>query len=210
MKNILIFCAHSDDEAIGMGGTIARYVDKKKKVIKIVFTPGEKSLPHFQESVVKKARHKETSKASLFIGISETKNLGLKDAKLKTEVEKPFVAKRIKEMINLYQPEKIYCTSTADPHPDHQAVNKIVLEVVDSLRKHYPVYAFEVWDILPETHPHVYVDITGYMDKKLKYIKMFKSQWIYMFTLYFPALFRSIYYGRKNKCKYAERFYKLR
>ena len=212
MGNILIFCAHSDDEAIGMGGTIAKYVDQKKNIIKVVFTPGEKSLPHFQESIVKKARHKETGKASLFMGISETKNLGLKDAKLKTEIERPFVVKRIKEMINLYQPEKIYCTSSADPHPtgDHKAVNKVILEVVDSLKKHYPVYAFEVWDLLPETHPHVYIDITGYMEKKLQYIKMFKSQWIYMFTLYLPAVFRSIYYGRKNNCKYAERFYKLR
>ena len=34
MGNILIFCAHSDDEAIGMGGTIAKYVAEKKKVYK--------------------------------------------------------------------------------------------------------------------------------------------------------------------------------
>jgi len=25
-----------------------------------------------------------------------------------------------------------------------------------------------------------------------------------------PAFIRAIYYGRKNNCKYAERFYKLR
>ena len=210
MGSILIFCAHSDDEAIGMGGSIAKYVKEKKKVIKIVFSPGEKSIPHFQESVVKKQRYKETDKASMFIGIKETKNLGLKDTKLKTEIRRPFVAKRVKELIMLYRPEKIYIPSELDPHPDHQAVNTIVLEVVDSLRKHYPVYAFEVWNIVKETHPHVYINISPYIDTKLEYIKMFKSQWIYMFSLYFPALIRAIYYGRKQKCKYAERFYKLR
>ena len=210
MANILIFCAHSDDEAVGMGGTISKYVNDKKKVVKIVFSPGEKSSPHLQEKVVRKARHKETDKASTFIGIKETKNLGLKDTKLKTEIRRPFVEKRIKELITKYRPEKIYIPSSLDPHPDHQAVNTIVLEAVDSLRKHYPVYAFEVWNVVKETHPRVYVDISNYMDIKMKYIKMFKSQWLYMFTLYLPAFFRAAYYGRKNKCKYAERFYKLR
>ena len=200
----------SDDEAIGMGGTIAKYVAEKKEVIKVVFSHGEKSIPHLQEEFVKKARYKETDQASAFIGISDNKNLGLADTKLKQEVQKPFVAKRLREIIMLTRPEKIYVPSALDPHPDHQAVNAIVLEVVKSLKRHYPVYAFEVWNVVRETHPRVYVDISPYIDIKMIYIKMFKSQWVYMFTLYFPAFLRSFSYGRKNDCKYAERFYKLR
>ncbi|MSR86123.1 hypothetical protein EXS74_01875 [Candidatus Woesearchaeota archaeon] len=210
MGSILIFCAHSDDEAIGMAGTIAKYVAEEKKVIKVVFSHGEKSIPHLQEEFLKKARFKETDKASEYIGIVDDKNLGLKDTKLKQEVQKPFVAKRLREIIMLTRPEKIYVPSALDPHPDHQAVNTIVLEVVKTLKRHYPVYAFEVWNVIRETHPQVYVDITPYIDIKLTYIKMFKSQWVYMFTLYFPALIRSLIYGRKINCKYAERFYKLR
>ncbi len=202
----------ADDEAIGMAGTIAKYVKEGYKVVKVVLSSGEKSSPHLQESFVKKARYKETDKASDFLGISEDINLGLKDAKLKEEIRKPFVEKRLRELIMLNRPEKIYVTSNQDPHPagDHQAVNKIVLEVVDSLKKHYPVYAFEVWNIIKENHPRMYVDISEFMDQKVKYIKMFKSQWMYMTTLYLPMWFRAVYYGRKNNCKYAERFYKLR
>ncbi len=202
----------TDDEAVGMGGTIAKYVKEGKKVIKVVLSGGEKSHPHLQEKVVKKTRYKETDKASKFIGIKQTITLGLKDAKLLSEINRPFVAKRIKEIIQKYKPEKIYCTSALDPHPtgDHIAANRIVLHVVDGLRKHYPVYAYEVWNLVNETHPQVYIDVSNYMDIKMKYIKMFKSQWIYMFSLYLPSLFRAVYFGRKNKCKYAERFYKLR
>src|SRR3989338_2967957 len=193
-----------------MAGTIAKYVAEEKKVIKVVFSHGEKSIPHLQEEFLKKARFKETDKASEYIGIADDKNLGLKDTKLKQEVQKPFVTKRLREIIMLTRPEKIYVPSALDPHPDHQAVNSIVLEVVKSLKRHYPVYAFEVWNVIRETHPQVYVDITPYIEIKLTYIKMFKIQWVYMFTLYFPALIRSLIYGRKNNCKYAERFYKLR
>ena len=200
----------SDDEAIGMGGTIAKYVAEGKKVVKVVFTHGEKSIPHLQEAVVKKARFQETDKASAYIGICSSKNLGLRDTKLKSDVQKPFVTRRLREMIMLIRPEKIYVPSALDPHPDHQAVNAIVLQVVKSMKRHYPVYAFEVWNVVRETHPRLYVDISAYIDVKMNYIKMFKSQWVYMFSLYLPALFRSFYYGRKNNCKYAERFYKIR
>ncbi|HLC22581.1 MAG TPA: PIG-L family deacetylase [Candidatus Nanoarchaeia archaeon] len=210
MNTVLIFCAHSDDEAIGVGGTIAKYVAEKKDVIKVVFSHGEKSIPHLQEEVVKKARLQETDAASAFIGIKETICLGLKDTKLKSEVQQPTVIRRVKKLILQYKPEKIYVPSALDPHPDHQAVNGVVLQIVDSLSKHYPVYAYEVWNVVKETHPRVYVDVSLYMKKKLTYIRMFKSQWGYMFLLYLPTLFRSIVYGRKNGCTYAERFYKIR
>ena len=138
----------SDDEAIGMGGTIAKYVAEGKKVIKVVFSHGEKSIPHLQEEVVKKVRYKETDKASVFIGIADNKNLGLRDTKLRAEVQKPFVSRRLREIIMLTRPEKIYVPSALDPQPDHQAVNVIVLEVVGSLKRHYSVYAFEVWNVV--------------------------------------------------------------
>src|SRR3989338_411379 len=189
MGTILIFCAHSDDEAIGMGGTIAKYVSEGKKVVKIVFSHGEKSIPHLQEAVVKKARFKETDKASAFIGIASNKNLGLRDTRLRSDVQEAFVARRLREIIMLSRPEKIYLPSALDPHQDHQAVNR---------------------NVFRETHPRVYVDISSYIKIKMIYIKMFKSQWVYMFSLYFPTLFRSFYYGRENSCQYAERFYKLR
>jgi len=192
-----------------MGGSIAKYVKDGERVIKIVFSHGEKSIPHLRESVVKRARYEETDIASNFIGIKISKNLGLKDTKLKSEIERPAVTEKIRQMILMYRPDKIYVPSALDPHPDHQAVNSIVLSIVKSLRRHYPVYAFEVWNVVKETHPRVYIDISPYIDVKMEYIKLFKSQWLYMFSLYLPALFRSFYYGRKNNCKYAERFYKL-
>ena len=193
-----------------MGGSIARFVSEKKKVVKIVFSHGEKSSPHLQEKFVRRERFKETGKASRYIGIYETRNLGLKDTKLKQEIQRAIVEKKVKDLIQKYKPAKIYVPSSLDPHPDHQAVNTLVLQVVDSFRKHYPVYAYEVWNVVKETHPQVYVDISKYIDIKLKYIRIFKSQWVYMFGLYLPALFRSLYYGRKHDCKYAELFYKLR
>ena len=209
MGNILIFCAHSDDEAIGMGGTIAKYVANRDKVIKVVFSHGEKSIPHYQEKVVKRARKNETKVASKFIGIKETVYLGLTDLNVGKEVDKPWVKERVLELIKKYKPMKIFVPSAMDIHPDHRAVHDTVLKVVDDLKK-YKVYAFEVWNLMEENFPSYYEDISDYIKHKMDYIKTFKSQWMYMFTLYLPAYLRAKKYGKRVGVKFAERFYRLR
>ena len=87
MGTILIFCAHSDDEAVGMAGTILKYVEEGKEIIKIVFSFGESSHPHFKEEVVIDKRVSESKEASKFIGIKETIFLGLPDTKVKQNIE---------------------------------------------------------------------------------------------------------------------------
>jgi len=210
MGNILVFCAHSDDEAIGIAGTIAKHIKEKDEVTKIVFSHGELSLPHLQEKHVKKTRVLETNTASHILKIRQTIFLGFKDLKLKKEVDNPRLEKMIINLIKKYKPTKIYCPTSSDPHPDHQAVNTVILKVVDSLKKKYLVYGYEVWNVTTENHPAIYIDITPFIKKKLAYIKSFKSQWVYMFSLYFPAIARAKQYGLKNHCKYAEKIYKLR
>lgn len=199
----------ADDEAVGMAGTIAKYVEEGKDVIKVVFSYGESSHPHFQEKIVKKNRVKETSKASSFLGIKETKFLGMRDTKVTEDISEKGIA-GIVDIIKKYNPEKIYIPSGQDPHPDHRAVHSAVLEAVDGSRKRYHVFAYEVWNVMREQHPFVYVDITPYFRKKLEYIRFFKSQWQYMYALWLPVHVRSMVYGYRTGCRYAERFYKLR
>lgn len=206
---VLVFCAHSDDEAVGMGGTIAKYVSEGKDVIKVVFSYGESSHPHFQQGIVKKRRIRETRQASNFLGIKDNIFLGMRDTKIAEDV-KAYGLRSIKKLIATYKPEKIFIPSAQDPHPDHQAVNKAVLKAVDSLNRGYHVFAYEVWNVVKEQHPFVYVDITSYFGKKLEYARFFRSQWQYMYALWLPVHIRSRFYGYKNGCRYAERFYKLR
>ncbi len=199
----------ADDEAIGMGGTIAKYVSDGKSIIKVVFSYGESSHPHFKEEVVIKNRVDETQAAADFIGIKKTTFLGMKDTKVTEEINKKGL-EIVTDIIKRYNPEKIFIPSAQDPHPDHQAVNRAVLHAVDIMKKDYHVFAYEVWNVIKEQHPFIYVDVTKYFNKKLNYIKMFKSQWQYMYVLWLPAYARAIAYGMKADCRFAERFYKLR
>lgn len=208
-ENILVFCAHSDDEAVGMAGTIAKYVAEYKNVIKVIFSYGESSHPHFQERILKKRRIRETRHAGNFLGIKDSVFLGMHDTRVTEDVERRGI-KGIKRIINTYKPEKIFIPSAKDPHPDHQAVHNAVLEAVDSLNQGYHVFAYEVWNVVKEQHPFIYIDITPYFKQKLEYIRFFRSQWQYMYLLWLPVHIRSMVYGVKHGCRYAERFYKIR
>lgn len=209
-KTILVCVAHSDDEAVGASGSLLKYVNEGKEVVKIVFSKGQSSHPHLKEHIVVKERKKETATVDEFIGIKTTLHLGLEDAKLKKELENPVIKTKIKLLLKKYNPEKILIPSNYDPHPDHRALHKVILELVDSLKLKTEVFAFEVWGMLHEPHPYVYVDISPYFKKKLQIMRAFESQWLYMYILLFPVILKAKIYGVRIGKSFAEKFYKLR
>jgi len=211
-KNILIFCAHSDDESLGMGGTIAKYVAEGKKVIVVIFSYGEASLPHLKPEYVKEIRLKEIEEASKLLGTQEAIFLGLPDAKLKEYEGNREVITKVRKIIRKYNPEKIFTHSQTDPHHpgDHKAVHNIVTKAVKGIKKEYDLFNFEVWNIFPENRPVMYVDISKYFKKKIKAISIFKSQWFSILLTIIPIYIRAKKFGLKAGYKYAEKFYKIR
>ena len=55
-EGVLVVCAHSDDQILGCGGTIAKYAKQGIPVYAIIFSYGEKSLPHLKEDFVRLLR----------------------------------------------------------------------------------------------------------------------------------------------------------
>jgi|TARA_B100001964_G_C14058137_1_gene520133 LmbE family N-acetylglucosaminyl deacetylase len=206
-ENILVFCAHSDDTEIGCGGTILKYIKEDKNIVHTVFSYGEKSHPHLKEKIVAKKREKETNVIDKILG-RKTIFLGLKEGKFKEDSEK--TKKKIIEIIKKNKPSKIYTLCSLDPHPDHRAVNSLVIESIEEMKYKGDVYAFEVWNVINENKPVIYVDITDTFKEKINLLKHFKSQWLSIYIQLLPIMFRARLHGNKNNCKYAEKFYKLK
>ena len=210
-KNILFFCAHDDDISLAAMGTVLRYVSEGKSVIQVIFSPGEKSHPHLKEAVIVDIRKKEMEKIAKSIKLKKVINFDLKDLKVKEEIKKHGIKKKVKELIEKYKPEKIFTLASTETHPDHRAVNTTVLSVVDSLTTKYPVYTFNVWTTPKlENRPIMYIDISKYFWRKINILKEHKSQWFSVYLQLLPVIFRARYYGYKNNCKYAEKFEKVR
>ena len=212
MRNVIIFEAHSDDSAVGVGGTIIKLVKEGYEIIKVIFAAGQMSHPHYKEEIIIKRRINETEGVGRQFGIKQHIFFGLKDGRIKEEIIKKDVYEKINRIIKKYHPVKIFTTSASDPHPDHRAVNKAVVKVVENMNYKGEVYSYEVWNIINvnETKPIVYNDISQYFKAKIAMMKSFKSQWPSMYPLLIPVYLRAKYYGIKNKFKYAEKLYRLR
>jgi LmbE family N-acetylglucosaminyl deacetylase len=212
-STIIVFCAHSDDQILGVGGTMVKYANEGKRIYTLIFSFGEATHPWLKRNVAAEMRAKESEAADKIIGGRGIRFLGLKEGRFSEEFEKKNMRSFVKSIIRKLKPEKIFTHSIDDPHPDHRAVHKLVLDTVDEMGYRCDIYAFDVWNplkIRKRSEPRLYVDITDTFDTKMKALAQFRSQWLAMLALRWSVYIRAWINGIHNDCKYAESFVKVR
>ena len=120
-KNIvLIVVSHTDDETIGMGGTIARHLRNGDEIFAL-------SMTDYQEVLLnKKKEARYALQASKVLGFKWLENLNYQDNKLDS-VPLLKIIKEIEKVKDLINPNLIYTHSSADLNIDHRVVNQAVL-----------------------------------------------------------------------------------
>jgi LmbE family N-acetylglucosaminyl deacetylase len=179
---ILVVAPHADDEVLGVGGTIAKYIDEGHEAYVCVVTTGHPSM--FSREVLDKLRL-EAIEAHKFLGVKETYFLEL-PAVMLSEVPKHEVNKKISEVIDKVQPDTVFIPHFGDMHLDHYIVSQATMVGVRPIREHkiLAVYSYETlseteWNIPHVTNvfiPNTYVDISGYLDKKKTAMEYFATQ----------------------------------
>jgi LmbE family N-acetylglucosaminyl deacetylase len=212
MKKVLVFSAHSDDDVLGCGGSIAKFSDEGYEVIVVIFTKGDLSSPWLKKEYLLETREKESEKVGNLLGVSETIFLRYDDRNLGIQLRDKKALGKIKQIISENKPAKILVHSKYDPHKDHQAVSDLVIEALDVVdpKKKITTLVYEVWNLRNQVWPRVYIDITKYLDLKIRALKKFRSQRGYVYPLWIPVLIRNKISGIHAGCQYAERFYKIR
>lgn len=204
-ENVIVFCAHSDDHIFGVGGTMAKYAKEGAEVHTVIVYYGESSHPWLKRKVGVKMRVKEAQKADKVIGGFGVMFLGINEKSKDME-------KKIRKIIRDMNPTKVFTHAVDDPHPEHRAVLKMVLESIDK-RMTTDVYSFDIWnplDFRKREHPKMYVDITDTFKIKLEALGCFQSQWITKISLMWNVYASAIIHGLKNNSRYAEKFYKVK
>jgi len=209
---VIVMVAHSDDQVIGAGGTIAKWVQEGKEVVVVVFSYGVKANPWLKKHVTAEMRYEESIQASEIMGVKETIFFDLTEGKFEEEFKEKAIDKRIDELVKKYKPSKILTHSFDDHHPDHKAVSNILLKHFEKKEKP-DIYAFHVWNIAnleKREAPRLMVDITDTFKIKMKALNCFKSQWISVILLIWSIYYRAFTNGRQIKKRYAEAFYKIK
>ncbi|HHE36544.1 MAG TPA: PIG-L family deacetylase [Candidatus Woesearchaeota archaeon] len=220
--SILVICAHSDDQIIGVGGTMAKYAKEGYDVHTIILSFGESVKPHVKREIIAKTRIKEAQRADKIIGGKSVTFIGLRENHFEEDFKRRGIDKNLKKIIRKLRPAKIFTHSGDDAHPDHRATFRIVLRMYKESKLNADLYAFEVWhlfNIKKRNKPKLVVDTSNTFKTKMKALKTFKSQidlstfYNYLVLnnfLFFTIYIRDLINGIKHSTKYAEVFYKVR
>ena len=191
-QRLLVISPHPDDESYGCAGTIARMKALGAKVYVLAVSAGD--LHHFSDKapfVTGETRLKEFRAAMEYLDVDDFEIL-YSD----TETHERLDALPRRELIEKFEQgaklsmEKVEPTIVALPaisyNQDHEAVFRAgftACRPAPAPRKGVPpiVLAYDntalFWSMEREKfHPTLYVDITGYLEQKLKALSLHQSQ----------------------------------
>jgi len=212
-NNIIVFCAHSDDQIFGAGGTLAKYAKEGKNIYTYIFSFGEFSHPWLKRNVSVKMRVKESYDVDRLIGGKGIRFFDLKEGTFPEDAKRLKINKEIEKIIRQKKPVKIFTHAVDDPHPDHSAMHRIVLDTFDKMGYKCDVYTFDIWNwfAVKDRHlPKLWVDISSTFKTKMAALRTFKSQKAAFMTLLPSTYAKAIIYGLRNGVKFAEVFRKIR
>lgn len=190
---VLVVLAHPDDPEFFCGGTVARWSAEGRKVTFCLLTRGDKGAdePGVDPESLAERRVAEQIAAAQVLGVSDVRFLGYSDGEL---VADSGLRRDVTRVVRQVRPEILV---TSDPsnfysgyinHADHRAVGEACLyaawpaarsalyfpELYDTenLDPHKVPYVY----LAGATHPDSTVDITEYIDLKLRALREHVSQ----------------------------------
>ncbi len=179
---VLMIAPHADDEILGAGGTIAKFVAEGHEVFVCVVTTGQVAM--FPEDTLAQLRN-EALDAHQFLGVKKTIFLDF-PAVMLSEVPQHRINSRILEVIDEVKPNISFIPHNGDIHLDHSLVSQASMVGLRPIRNHkvLEIYAYETlseteWNI-PQSNnaflPNTWVDISEYLDKKLVAMNIYLTQ----------------------------------
>ena len=168
---ILILSPHTDDAELGCGGAIAKFIEEKHKILWIVFSTAEESLP---KGSPKDTLKKEFLKVVKNLGLNE-KNYKIHNFKVRhLQENRQDVLEELIKVRDEFKPELVIIPSLNDYHQDHQVVAN---EAVRAFKTNASIIGYELpWNHVSfDTNLFIKLD-EKHMNKKFELIKNYKTQ----------------------------------
>ena len=186
---ILVVQAHPDDADFNIGGTVAKWSSEGIEVYYLIVTDGSKGTydPEMDPRELARIRQEEERRAAEILGVREVEFLGYPDG----ELILPSLELREK-LIRAIRRVRADYICTLDPwipynaHPDHRTVGLVASEAavfagMPAFNKEHleeglkPVQVSRMYYFATDK-PNLLVDVTEYLDRKLKAVLQHRSQ----------------------------------
>jgi LmbE family N-acetylglucosaminyl deacetylase len=183
MKTILVVAAHTDDEALGCGGTIARHVAEGDVVYAIFMADGVTARQNSNQ-IDDEKREVAAEKARRTLGIKKNFYLGLPDNRLDS-IPLIEIVQLIEPIIKDLKPITVYTHHHGDLNVDHRVTHEAVMTACRPTPESsvQEIYSFEIlssteW-ATPTKEPFIanhYVDISEYLSIKVQSLNKYKIE----------------------------------
>ena len=182
-KSILIVAPHADDETLGCGGTILRFIAQGYRVHWLIVT-GMSEIAGFSKNEIQKRREEIDSVTDMY-QFHAVYEMNLPPARLDV-LSKGDIVAGISCVVSKIKPEIIFSPYRNDAHSDHEVVYDAVMSAVKSFRAPF-VRKILAYETLSETDfgmkpedggfkANVFVDIYEYLERKLAILDVFESE----------------------------------
>jgi LmbE family N-acetylglucosaminyl deacetylase len=214
-RKVLVVAVHPDDETLGCGGTILKHRADKDQVYWLIATQATQAAGFSAAKVA--AREKEIALVAKAYGFAKVYRLGIPTAEVDKVPMKELV-KKIAGIMNKVRPHTLYLPFNFDVHSDHRSIFEAAYSCTKSfrfpfLRRLLMMETLSETDFSPAVKecsfvPHVFVDISRYIRKKLEIMKVYKGE---LGQHPFPRNLNNIralahLRGATAGCRYAESF----
>ena len=221
IERVMVVTAHPDDSEFGAGGTIAKLVGSGAEVTYVIVTNGNKGSGDRTMTSERLAtiRAEEQRNAARTLGVARVEFLGYPDCEVEdTRALRRDVTRQIRrwrpDLVISMNPHRTY--NLGGSHRDHRIVAGVALDCVYPLARDHLSFPELMPELEPhkvlEIHlmqwenPHLVVDITDFMDLKIKALACHASQFAD-----FPAVEKRIReraaeLGKPKGYAYAETF----
>ena len=171
MKKILVIAAHPDDEVLGCGGTIKKFIKNGAEVITAIVAKGR---PTDQRRL-----NKFSKLANTQLGIKKVVFLNYPNLRLET-YPLHVIVEKLSCLIETYEPDVVLTHHQGDINRDHQVTFEAVMTATRPLpgTKPLEILCFETvgsteWGVNQNTtfRPNFFVDITETMDAKMRALR---------------------------------------
>lgn len=214
-NKVLIVAVHPDDETLGCGGTLLKHKADGDQINWLICTSVDIKHNNFH------SRKKEIDEVSELYNFDSVHDLKLKTTQVDEYTVSELIGK-ISKVINEVKPNIIYLPFKGDIHSDHRRIFDATFSCTKSFR--YPfVKKIYMLETISETEfapsikeysftPNVFVDISEYMDEKVRIMSIYKKE---IGQHPFPRSEKNIralatFRGATCGCDYAESFILLK
>ena len=201
-ETILILAPHIDDDIIGCGGAILRYLSENKDVYIVYLTNSGKQGSQPEKSKVVEERKLEAINVACALNLKKEKLLFLNgedgdliNSKIDNELE---------NIINSVNPDTIFMPCFLDSHNDHFAVTKTLWNLNNkncNLFTNLNLYLYESQSPFTPLYSNVFLDITDIYKTKKMLLKFYISQTSDFKFSYYISKINGYTFNNKTLCE---------